>query len=78
MAVIPTNSQPYRQGRFLALLGSSAHTHTHTAKGKQLTGCIASTAVHMSKALWIDVSQWGRCRHVELDDSLLYSNAPTL
>lgn len=75
MVVIPTKSQPCRQGSFFSSAGISC-THTHTPKGKQFIGCVASTAVHTSKALWIDVSRWGCCWHLELGDSLLYSSAP--
>lgn len=77
MAAIPTKSQPCRQGSLSALLGFPTHTHTPQKESSSVAALLAQ-AVHLSKAPWIDVSQWGCCWHLELGDSLLYSNAPTL
>lgn len=50
-------------------------THTQTS---HFACCTASTAVHMSKALWTSVSQWGCYWHLELGNSLLYRMSHTL
>lgn len=76
MAVIPTKSQFIGKRvifSYARICCSRAHTHTHT---HHFACCIASPAVHMSKALWINVSQWRCYWHLELGNSLLYRNVP--
>lgn len=73
MAVIPTESQLRGKGVIFSYARICC-THTHTQASHLACCCTASTAVHMSKALWIHVSQWGCCWHLELGNSLLYKN----
>lgn len=76
MAVIPTESQLRGKGVIFSYARIyCTHTHTHT-QTSHFACCTANTAVHMSKALWISVSQWGCCWHLELGNSLLYRNVP--